>query len=228
MPGTYGAETTQDEQRYRLSFTVGGLLAPQGRILATMLMDDEDDTAATGAALPGDDDELGERVTRIRRQAIDDNALAIRTRAANSRMVSEVSKRLSALTVRELRHLADPDTPMADCRTLMWVAMCRYYAIIGEFAHDVLRDRYLLGMPTVTYVDYDRFMTGRAMWHPELEELSTATAAKLRSNLFKALDDAELVNKTGNTLQSALLGASMTSILEHRPESFLFLPIREH
>ena len=225
MPGTYGAETTQDEQRYRLSFTVGGLLAPQGRILAAMLIDD---AAATGSALPRDDDEVGECVTRIRRQAIDDNALAIRTQAANSRMVSEVSKRLSALTVRELRHLADRDTPMADCRTLMWVAMCRYYAIIGEFAHDVLRDRYLLGMPTVTYADYDRFMTGRAMWHPELEELSAVTAAKLRSNLFKALDEAELVNKTDNTLQAALLGAAVTGILEHRPESFLFLPMREH
>ena len=37
MAGSYGAETTQGE-RYRLSFTVGGLLAPQGRALAEMYL----------------------------------------------------------------------------------------------------------------------------------------------------------------------------------------------
>lgn len=37
MAGSYGAETTQGE-RYRLSFTVGGLLSPQGRALAEMYL----------------------------------------------------------------------------------------------------------------------------------------------------------------------------------------------
>ena len=37
MAGSFGAETVQGE-RYRLSFTVGGLLAQQGRILAEMYL----------------------------------------------------------------------------------------------------------------------------------------------------------------------------------------------
>ena len=37
MAGSYGAEATQGE-RYRLSFTVGGLLASQGRALAEMYL----------------------------------------------------------------------------------------------------------------------------------------------------------------------------------------------
>ena len=37
MAGSYGAEVTQGE-RYRLSFTVGGLLASQGRALAEMYL----------------------------------------------------------------------------------------------------------------------------------------------------------------------------------------------
>ena len=38
MAGSYGAEATQGK-RYRLSFTVGGLLASQGRALAEMYLD---------------------------------------------------------------------------------------------------------------------------------------------------------------------------------------------
>ncbi|MFC5222272.1 DUF1819 family protein [Bifidobacterium leontopitheci] len=213
----------QSDQRYRLSFTVGGLLAPQGHSIATLIMQDSDLAEGITPAT-----ELGERAVHVRRQAIDENVLAIRTQAANSRMVSEVLKRLSALTGTELRHLADRDTPAADRQALMWVAMCRYYAIVGEFADEVLRDRYLLGQPTVTYEDYDRFMLAKAMWHPELETLSTATAAKLRSNLFKAMFEAGLVEKDGNMLQPSLLSAAVTGILEDRPESFRYFPIREH
>lgn len=225
MPGSYGSETMQNEQRYRLSFTVGGLLAPQGRIVASLFMDDEDRTDPH--ALAHDENELGERIARIRRRAIDGNALSIRTQAASSRMVSEVIKRLSTLSGTELRCLAGADTPTADRHALMWVAMCRYYALVGQFAHEVLRDHYLMGMPTVTYGDYDRFILAKAMWHPELETLSRTTASKLRANLFTAMHEAGLVDKTDNTLQPALLGNSLTGILEHRPESFGFFPIGE-
>ena len=219
MAGAYGTETVGG--RYRLSFTVGGLLAEQGRIIASMAVED--------GCLDGvdDDAEVGARVAAVRARAVDDDVLSVRTRAANVRMVREVVKRLSALTVRELRHLAAPGVLSDDRRALMWTAMCRYYAFVGEFAEEVLRDRFLLGYGTVDYADYDRFLHSKAMWHPELEELSPATAAKLRSNVFKAMFEAALVDKVGNTLRPALLGRTVTGILEHRPESFRRFPMVE-
>lgn len=219
--GKWGMEPEDgDGGRFRLSFTVGGLLAAQGRAIARLVAADLDahgDAPERGV--------LGERVVRVRREAIDANVLAIRTQAANTRMVAEALKRLSALTAAELRHLAAPGTPMADCQALMWVAMCRYYAFVGRFATGVLRDRYLLGAATVTTGDYDRFVLDQAMWHPELGELSAATAAKLRSNLFKAMAEAELVERGDGTLLPSLLGRAVTAILDDRPESFLFFPM---
>ncbi|PWG66472.1 DUF1819 family protein [Bifidobacterium callitrichidarum] len=223
MPGSYGTETMQDEQRYRLSFTVGGLLAPQGHIIAALFIanDVQEDADDHGS-------ELGERITRIRRQAIDENVLSIRTQAASTRTVSEVAKRLSTLTETELRYLASGDTPASDQQAFMWVAMCRYYALVGEFASEVLRDHYLMGMPTVTREDYDRFILAKAMWHPELEKISTATANKLRSNVFKAMTEGGLIERGSDTLRPSLLSKTVTGILESRPESFLFFPMREH
>ncbi|PLS30254.1 hypothetical protein Uis1B_1924 [Bifidobacterium margollesii] len=239
MTGSYGSESPNRE-RYRLSFTVGGLLAPQGRIIASFFVgndgagngsvtgDGEDTTripnSAVGRSSAGR--EVGERVTRIRRRVIDENVLAIRTESANARIVSEVVKRLSALTEAEIRHLAEDDVPAADVQALMWVAMCRYYAVVGEFASEVLRDRYLMGAMTVSREDYDRFILSKSMWHSELEELSDSTARKLRSNLFKAMVEAGLLEKDSDTLLPSLLGRTVTDILKERPESFRFFPMR--
>ena len=195
MAGSYDTEDSQNE-RYRLSFTVGGLLAEQGRIIAALFSGDRGEHVNPDSDLANRttevEHEIGERITRIRKQAIEENVFSIRTRSANSRVVSEVLKRLSALTETEIHYLADDDTPASDRQALMWVAMCRYYALVGEFANEVLRERYLMGFSTLTKDDYDRFIQAKSMWHPELEELSALTAGKLRSNVFKAMSEAEL------------------------------------
>ena len=98
MAGSYGTEDSQNE-RYRLSFTVGGLLAEQGRIIAALFSGnrsehvnpDSNPANRTTEAKH----EIGERITRIRKQAVEENVLSIRTRSANSRVVSEVLKRKS-------------------------------------------------------------------------------------------------------------------------------------
>ena len=124
MAGSYGAEATQGE-RYRLSFTVGGLLASQGRALAEMYLNH----AGGGNAECSSQTEVGKSIAAIRQQAIEENVLAIRTDSANRRVVAETTRRLSALTVEELAYLAGPDSSTSDREALMWIAMCRYYAM---------------------------------------------------------------------------------------------------
>lgn len=226
---SYGCEVV-DGGRYRLSFTVGGLLAEQGRTVAGLMMGDTA-VAAAGDTLPHadrDDDAFvpAEMLESVRRYAVAENVLQIRTHAAGVRIVSEVVKRLSALTMSELRCIADADTLQSDRRALMWVAMCRYYALVGEFAQEVLREHFLIGAPAITYDDYDHFMLGKAMWHPEIDDLSTSTSAKLRSNVFKAMVEAGLVNRSDDTIIPSLLSREVTGILMRRPESFGFFPMR--
>ena len=127
MAGSYGAEVTQGE-RYRLSFTVGGLLASQGRALAEMYLNHLNH-AGGGDAECSSQTEVGKSIAAIRQQAIEENVLAIRTDSANRRVVAETTRRLSALTVGELAYLAGPDSSTSDREALMWIAMCRYYAM---------------------------------------------------------------------------------------------------
>ena len=103
MAGSYGAEATQGE-RYRLSFTVGGLLASQGRALAEMYLNHLNH-AGGGDAERSSQTEVGKSIAAIRQQAIEENVLAIRTDSANRRVVAETTRRLSALTVGELAYI---------------------------------------------------------------------------------------------------------------------------
>ena len=112
MASSYGAEATQGE-RYRLSFTVGGLLASQGRALAEMYLNHLNH-AGGGDAECSSQTEVGKSIAAIRQQAIEENVLAIRTDSANRRVVAETTRRLSALTVGELAYLAGPDSSTSD------------------------------------------------------------------------------------------------------------------
>lgn len=64
MAGSYGAETMQGE-RYRLSFTVGGLLASQGRTLAEMYLNHLNH-AGVGNAECSSQTEVGKSIATIR------------------------------------------------------------------------------------------------------------------------------------------------------------------
>lgn len=222
MAGSFGAETMQGE-RYRLSFTVGGLLAQQGRILAGMYLKHVEN--GEDGRFPRS--EVGESIATIRPQAIEENVLAVRTVSANKRIVAETTKRLSALTFEELAYLGGSVSSAADRETLMWVAMCRYYAIVGEFANEVLKERYLVGNMHLDFEDYGRFIANKTAWHPELEALSDGTAKKLRSNLFKAMGEAHVLDKSNDTIIPSMINCSLADILVKRPDSFGFLPMRE-
>ena len=196
MAGSYGAEATQGK-RYRLSFTVGGLLASQGRALAEMYLNHLNH-AGGGDAECSSQTEVGKSIAAIRQQAVE-----------------------------ELAYLAGPDSSTSDREALMWIAMCRYYAIVGEFAGEVLKKHYLTGNTHLDFEDYDRFIADKATWHPELETVSEGTAKKLRSNLFKAMREAHLFDKNSDTVLSFLPSPSLADILRKRADSFGYLPMRE-
>lgn len=222
MAGSYGAETMQGE-RYRLSFTVGGLLAAQGRTLAELYLNH----VGCNHAESSPQTEVGSSIVAIRPQAIAENVLAIRTDSANRRVVAETTRRLSALTVEEIAFLGGPDSSTADREALMWVAMCRYYAVVGDFASEVLRKCYLTGNMHLDFEDYDRFTADKATWHPELETISEGTAKKLRSNLFKAMAEAHLFDKKRDTVLPFLPSPSLMDILRKKADSFGYFPVRE-
>lgn len=192
--------------RYALSFTSGNLLEREAAVLAPLYLELRD-------------------WEKVRDLAVEENLLQARTRSTGVRYVRETIKRLSMLTDHETELLAEV-TASERCH-LMWLAACRRYALIGEFAEEVLRERYLTLAGTVSYDDYDSFYRGKAMWHEELGAVTAHSYKKLRQVLFKMMVEAGLLTPDG-TIETALLSHRVAACLSRSaPSEIRFFPTRE-
>lgn len=197
--------TNSTEDRYALSFTTGGLLAREAGVLAPVYSKLRD-------------------WEKVRDAAVEENLLQTRTRSTGVRRVRESIKRMSALSDRELEMLAD--LTASERGHLMWAAACRRYELIGEFAEEVLRERFLTLAGTVSYEDYDSFYRAKAMWHDELNDVTDLSYKKLRQVLFKMMVEAELLTTQG-IIEPVLLSARVTECLTGRsPSDIRFFPTR--
>ncbi|MFF5036620.1 DUF1819 family protein [Nocardia salmonicida] len=189
--------------RYALSFSSGGLLTREGEVAAEVYL-------ACGSW------------DETRTQVVEGNRLQARTFSSNIRVTRETVQRLSVLSNSELELLTDASP--TEQRQLMWVAACRRYDIIGDFAEEVLRERFLLMTPTLSAEDLNRFLTGKSLWHPELDELKPSTRQKLRQTLFRMLHEAGLRTTSGDIIP-AVLSARVVEVLGHRtPSDVRFFP----
>lgn len=192
--------------RYALSFTTGGLLEREAAVLVPVYLEHRD-------------------WTKVRDVAVEENLLQSRTHSTRVRRVRETIKRMSALSGREIEILAD--ITASERGNLMWAAACRRYDLIGEFAEEVLRERFLTLSGTVSYEDYNSFYNAKAMWHDELGAVTDLSYKKLRQVLFKMMVEAGLLTTEG-AIEPALLSARIVDCLTQRtPSDLRFFPTRE-
>ncbi|QDZ16289.1 DUF1819 family protein [Humibacter ginsenosidimutans] len=168
---------TSDNVRYRLSFTTGGLFVRESLLAAPVLVHAGDAAEA-------------------RRQIMRENLLQQRTEQSKRTVSREVLGRLTELSGAELMFLADATS--AERADLLWVAACRRFSFLADFADEVLRDRFLRMLPTVGSDDFLSFVRAKTQWHTELADLTPATLAKLRQNTFRMMREADLVSVDGH------------------------------
>ena len=194
----------QSRSRFALSFTSGGLLVREGEVIAEVYLDTRDWNATR---------------TRI----VENNLLQARTSSSSLRITRETIQRLSVLSDSELELFTDASP--TEQRHLMWVAVCRRYDFIGDFAEEVLRERFLLMSPRLSIDDFDRFLTGKSLWHPELDDLKPSTRQKLRQTLFRMLREAGLRSSEGEILP-AVLSDRVAEVMKRRaPSDLRFFPM---
>lgn len=194
---------TTSPRRYALSFTTGVLLAREGALLALVYVERRD-------------------WEQVRNEAVESNLLQARTHRTGVRLVRETVKRLSALTDDEVELLVEAAT--SERAHLMWAAACRRYELIGEFAEEVLRERYLTLASTLGYEDFDSFVRTKALWHEELAAIKESTLQKLRSNVFKMLQEAELLSAAGYIIPAVLSGRVAAKLSALTPSDLRFFP----
>ncbi len=193
-------------RRYALSFTTGALLIREGGLLATLYVELRD-------------------WEMVRDEAVESNLLQARTRSTGVRLVRETVNRLSALSGDEVELLVDATA--SERGYLMWAAACRHYELIGEFAEEVLLERFLKLASTLGYEDFDSFVRTKALWHEELATIKDSTLQRLRSNVFKMLLEAELRSEEGYIAPAVLSERVFAALSAHMPSDLRFFPTQQ-
>lgn len=197
-----GDLTTRDS-RYRLSFSVGGLFVTEALVAAPLYVQSHD--------------------WRAVRAAIDaDNLLQARTVASARRLASELVQRLEEFTDDEIGVFLDGAA--TERSHLMWAAACRRYDLLGEFAEEVVRERFLLLAPTLSPEHFDAFVRAKAVWHEELSSAAASTLQRLRSNAYLMLREAGLLSEAGEILPCVLSPRVAEALQRRSPSDVRFFP----
>ena len=189
-----------------MSFTTGGLFHRESVKFAELYLE------------LGDWDATREEIIR-------QNVLQARTLNTSKRICREVISRLKTMSIEELSFLVE--TNRQDQAYLLWLAICRRYRFIGDFAVEVIRERFISLKTDLNYVDFDSFFNRKSEWHAELDEVQPSTRGKLRQVLFKMLREADLLTEN-HLFNAAILSPNLLEVISRSGgQEILYFPLFE-
>jgi hypothetical protein len=189
---------------YVLSFTAGGLLYHESLVVAEELLRACFDWKV---AL---------------RKVKDGNLLQSRTESTATRKLREVRNRLEMLSQPEIQLFSDGSRQ--EQKLILWLACCLRYQLLGDFAREVLRAKYLQLDLSIDRDDVDRFIENKMIWHEELENLAPSTRTKLQTVMLRMLRESEMLSAEGVILPPIFSGRLTQVMLEDSSEHFLLFP----
>ena len=95
-----------------------------------------------------------------------------------------------------------------DQRYLLWLALCKRYRFIYDFAVEVIYERFLRLDLQFEPAEYDRFFDRKAEWHPEVENVTPKTRKTQRQMLLQAMREAGVID-AGMRIIPALLSPAL-------------------
>ena len=187
-----GCNNLAEETTYSFGFTVGGGLLLQEANLVVSMFDPHIESSI------------------VARRIADSKVLGQRTQATGSRVSSELVKRFSNLTEDEINYFKSAYSE--DQTALLWIAACRTYKLLGEFATLVVRDKFLSLSTLLEAYDFESFLRQRALWSEEISQLTESTQYKLRQSTFLMLREVGILSSE-NVIHERELSSSLLEVI---------------
>jgi len=192
-----------EQNKYLMSFGTGGLFINESVAVALLHTPGKSwETTATTAQQSG--------------------AFPIRKASSARRSIREIVNRLKRLSDDELVLLVNGER--SEQAALLWLAACRAYRFIGEFAVEILNERFFSLHTDLTYDDFDTFLAAKQEWSPKLAGLSISTRAKLRAVLFRLMREAEILSQDDRILGAMLSARVLSKVRAGNPDELRFFP----
>ncbi|MFH2103405.1 MAG: DUF1819 family protein [Chloroflexota bacterium] len=192
--------------KYKLSFTAASLSISESIKIAEVYMDCRD-------------------WEKTKNTVAENNLLQSRTNSRTIRVLRELIQRLKWLSDEQLTLLVEGN--LQEQKYLLWFAVCKTYALIKEFAVEVLRDKFLSLHLEISEFDYDAFYNRKADWNEELDLITKSTKDKLREVVFRMLKEAGLVTNNNMIIQAILSSRLIDVLRTDAPMSYEIFPIQQ-
>jgi hypothetical protein len=193
-------------QPYKLSFTTGGLYYPEALKVAALYQ------------------QLG-NWPAVSQAIASQNLLQARTQSTLKRSTRELLPRLQVLTPAQLAILAHGGRD--DQQHILWLAACKHYRLVREFAFEVLREKFLRLDLSLANSDFDTFYFAKAEWNPELLKVTRTSRIRGRQVLMKMLSEAQIISAQKEILPQTLSAQVARSVVEDDPALLLCFPISD-
>ena len=191
---------------YVLSFTAGGLLYHESiKIAETYIQSRQWD----------------ETIKRVKSE----NLLQSRVARTTNIKLAEICPRLKTLTQPQIGLLVSGTR--IDQNLLLWLACCKRYQFLAEFASEVLHAKFVRMEPTISSVEVDGFMESKAVWREEIEDLKESTRAKLITVVMRMLRETEMLSSEDIILPQLMSGRLIKAIASDAVEHFSLFPVAE-
>jgi hypothetical protein len=196
--------TKRAPPKYKMSFAVGGLHPNESVEVARLHRSDE----------PWD---------KTLQHALNEGIASLPKAASRRRTLREIVNRISTLGPEEINFLIE-EADRSEQQALLWVATCRAYRFVREFATEVLRERYLSYQLDLPLESFDILLDAKAEWDEDLSGISASTRAKLRQVLFRMMREAQIISEDHRIL-SAYVSPRLKRLLEDNcPQDLLLFP----
>lgn len=156
--------------------------------------------------------------SHVRDKVVTQNLLQARTESTLKKIYGEVSRRLKHLSNDELGLLSSGSDQ--DKMQIIWLAICRQYRFISDFATEVISEHCHRGRYQLLSDDYDAFFNAKAEWHRNLDSISNLTKGKARQIIFKMCRECGILNNQDEIVVQTLSG-QLVELLRHNNSAAL-------
>lgn len=162
-----------ERETYNMSFTAGAAMLNEMHAVAEALL-----------ACDGDWE-------RTKDKTFKENLMEKEKMSSNIRYFALMKQRLEVLNEAELNMLVNGT--VADRRLIVLLAICKAHSFIYDFISENVRDCFYNQYEKISHANFNEFYNEKKYEHPEIEQVSELTVAKMRQVVFRILEQTELI-----------------------------------
>lgn len=162
-----------ERETYNMSFTAGAAMLNEMHAVAEALVECDGDWE------------------RTKDKTFKENLMEKEKMSSNIRYFALMKQRLEVLNEAELDMFVNGTVAVR--RLIVLLAICKAHSFIYDFISEYVRDCFYNQYEKISYANFNEFYNEKKYEHPEIEQVSELTVAKMRQVVFRILEQTELI-----------------------------------